>query len=977
MKYMSESNNDSDIWKWWFSSFSNISNGHYETIVQGVTIVIEYTANRICSLLTVDASLIAVFTAPASFQSVRRFGTLFADLFLVVQKNKLKIPHGDNVQECTIEFKEVSSAMTALHLTGMELAPHRPILQTKPSITIPPKPMLPTTLTFPTFTTQSLTTIRSANPSISPTVAQFDPAKAEEISRTVYIGNINSSISDPELIQFFSACGPVAYVKMAGDPAQPTRFAFLEFATFEGAQAAMLMNGVMLGDRPLKVNHSKNAINKTPKKTDAPDVQATMRRVREAQLRIANRLNTDKLLATANASLDVVASTNVPRSRSRSNSILGKVKSLRIKKNDKNSDNGSNDSNNAAVSKRPSSILNNGSENKEKRRSIFGGGGGKSNGGIVVEKVEKKEVTVIPPKNETNVENYEKTLKDDLSKTNESLQKDLAKNNAEIEALKHAIEEEKSRGANEIEDLKQKLSSKIDELSNLNNIIQNSNQEINELKAKLTQEESLKEKLKAEIDESKKQIEKINKDAIEQKTSSSEAKVALEVSKHEINQLKSELSQRNSTMQSLNQELISSRKEVDKLKKESEQRNKSASSLHSDLENTKLALQSSKDEINKLKGELDNSRKQTKNFEFELSNNKKELENVKRNSINEINEKFVDRSEYENILSDLNKYIEINQNLNQEIEKLKFNQPISEKRDEAIRQARNSKSEYDTLQNFFNNIQSDSEEKIKSLQELRSQLDAKEQTILHQTNVIHSMVPKITYDSLNQSLLNKQSELEYVKAELQTTKSDLESIKTELHQVKSDFDSRLGGDSSSIDEIKTQLSSARAQLQANIWEKNRSDIIISELKSKLDGLSANQSNLLESLNQKLRLELEQTRIQVKNVEKLMSDNEKLRAENQKLQSEIGQSRAQVLPDNEKLRAENAEAVKNDKTSSSSHKYNGISINRSNSNISSSDDSETSPTSPQSSNKNNPNIIKNNTNGNVNGNVNGSKVKKNK
>ncbi|CAJ0912828.1 10372_t:CDS:2, partial [Entrophospora sp. SA101] len=85
----------------------------------------------------------------------------------------------------------------------------------------------------------------------------------------------------------------------------------------------------------------------------------------------------------------------------------------------------------------------------------------------------------------------------------------------------------------------------------------------------------------------------------------------------------------------------------------------------------------------------------------------------------------------------------------------------------------------------------------------------------------------------------------------------------------------------------------------------------------------------------------------------------------------------VLPDNEKLRAENAEAVKNDKTSSSSHKYNGISINRSNSNISSSDDSETSPTSPQSSNKNNPNIIKNNTNGNVNGNVNGSKVKKNK
>ncbi|CAG8690080.1 10884_t:CDS:2, partial [Racocetra persica] len=30
-------------------------------------------------------------------------------------------PHGDGVQECTIEFKEAYSAITALHLTGVEL----------------------------------------------------------------------------------------------------------------------------------------------------------------------------------------------------------------------------------------------------------------------------------------------------------------------------------------------------------------------------------------------------------------------------------------------------------------------------------------------------------------------------------------------------------------------------------------------------------------------------------------------------------------------------------------------------------------------------------------------------------------------------------------------------------------------------------------------------------------------------------------
>ncbi|CAG8558073.1 949_t:CDS:2 [Diversispora eburnea] len=257
---------------------------------------------------------------------------LFEYLGEVENINLYNSPHGDGVQECMIEFRETESAITALHLTGVEIGGRSlmvssttlnvntssyqtqlPILpQILPQTISPPRP-LPTKQpqSMPTrpiisplalsFSATSLAALR-ANPSISPTVAQFDPAKAEEISRTVYIGNINSSISEPELTQFFSACGPVAYVKMAGDPAQPTRFAFLEFATFEGAQAAMQMNGVML---------------------------ATMRRVREAQLRIANRLNTDGPTADNSPSTSTndvemtdvnspAAEQNVPRSRSKS-----------------------------------------------------------------------------------------------------------------------------------------------------------------------------------------------------------------------------------------------------------------------------------------------------------------------------------------------------------------------------------------------------------------------------------------------------------------------------------------------------------------------------------------------------------------------------------------------------------------------------------------------------------------------------------
>ncbi|KAJ2038017.1 hypothetical protein H4S03_002604, partial [Coemansia sp. S3946] len=100
---------------------------------------------------------------------------------------------------------------------------------------------------------------------IHPSILQFDPTKAEEISRTIYVGNIASNVVEQQLMDFFSACGPVAYVKMAGDGLQPTRFAFVEFADMPTAQAALQMNGMMLADRPLKVNHSKNAINKPPR----------------------------------------------------------------------------------------------------------------------------------------------------------------------------------------------------------------------------------------------------------------------------------------------------------------------------------------------------------------------------------------------------------------------------------------------------------------------------------------------------------------------------------------------------------------------------------------------------------------------------------------------------------------------------------------------------------------------------------------
>ncbi|KAJ1719701.1 hypothetical protein LPJ53_005577 [Coemansia erecta] len=150
-------------------------------------------------------------------------------------------PHA-TYQEATVHF--ASPTPSALHLSGVHLA-DRPLAVLADDVLLAGHQPL-------------------ANPSVVaqlPAVRALD-GKAEEISRTVYVGNIASGVTEQQLMDGFAGCGLVAYVKMAGDVSQPTRFAFVEFADAETVPRALLMNGTMMAGRPLKVNHSKNAINK-------------------------------------------------------------------------------------------------------------------------------------------------------------------------------------------------------------------------------------------------------------------------------------------------------------------------------------------------------------------------------------------------------------------------------------------------------------------------------------------------------------------------------------------------------------------------------------------------------------------------------------------------------------------------------------------------------------------------------------------
>ncbi|KAM9820328.1 splicing regulatory glutamine/lysine-rich protein 1 [Neosynchiropus ocellatus] len=125
----------------------------------------------------------------------------------------------------------------------------------------------------------------------APIMGNVDPSKIDEIRRTVYVGNLNSQTTTADqLLEFFRQVGEVKFVRMAGDETQPTRFAFVEFVDQDAVARALTFNGVMFGDRPLKVNHSNNAIVKPPELTPqaaAKELESVMKRVREAQSTIA------------------------------------------------------------------------------------------------------------------------------------------------------------------------------------------------------------------------------------------------------------------------------------------------------------------------------------------------------------------------------------------------------------------------------------------------------------------------------------------------------------------------------------------------------------------------------------------------------------------------------------------------------------------------------------------------------------------
>jgi arginine/serine-rich splicing factor 12 len=86
--------------------------------------------------------------------------------------------------------------------------------------------------------------------------------RADEVARTVYVGNLSLETGDEPIKKFFLRCGTVLHVKLAGDNTmgRTGRFAFVEFDTKDAAEQALTMSGGLIGDRVIKVGRSNNPI---------------------------------------------------------------------------------------------------------------------------------------------------------------------------------------------------------------------------------------------------------------------------------------------------------------------------------------------------------------------------------------------------------------------------------------------------------------------------------------------------------------------------------------------------------------------------------------------------------------------------------------------------------------------------------------------------------------------------------------------
>merc|ERR1719334_78967 len=141
-------------------------------------------------------------------------------------------------------------------------------------------------------------------PNFRPTTPA-ETARLNEMERTIYCGNIGPKITEDHLRAVFGTCGVVQCIRFNNHFSENSllasfgaRYAFVEFDSVSAARKSFALNGLILGDRGLKVAKASNPILKT-KAIPQPTILTNPARVVDAMnlVRVAvGRLNDRKKL---------------------------------------------------------------------------------------------------------------------------------------------------------------------------------------------------------------------------------------------------------------------------------------------------------------------------------------------------------------------------------------------------------------------------------------------------------------------------------------------------------------------------------------------------------------------------------------------------------------------------------------------------------------------------------------------------------
>lgn len=99
----------------------------------------------------------------------------------------------------------------------------------------------------------------------------------QQTDRTIYVGSVGKEVDEPALLALFGHCGTVTQIRIAGDPSYDTRYAFIEFTAPEEAQVALLLDGMAVFDRTIKVSMARGGAGPGVVRSNDPDrVQRTV-----------------------------------------------------------------------------------------------------------------------------------------------------------------------------------------------------------------------------------------------------------------------------------------------------------------------------------------------------------------------------------------------------------------------------------------------------------------------------------------------------------------------------------------------------------------------------------------------------------------------------------------------------------------------------------------------------------------------------